>query len=233
MRIGLLQCDHVMPELKDQFGDYSDFFIQLFQKNSFDLTVDIFDVQHGHYPKDNDIYDGFISTGSGSSVYDPEPWIQKFKTYVQQLYQQQKKFIGICFGHQMIAEALGGKCSKTDRGWGVGVKEVLIHEKQQWMEPGLNRYRLLVSHQDQITKLPRDARVIGGNRHCPYSMIAVGEHFLGIQAHPEFIPAYADKLMQMRMDRIGLTVIRAAEKTLHQETDESALARWMVTFWET
>jgi GMP synthase-like glutamine amidotransferase len=232
MRIGLLQCDHVIPELKPRFGDYYDFFSRLFKNYSSKIVLDIFDIQHGIFPKNHDAYAGFISTGSGSSVYDNKPWIKNFKAYVQKLDQQKIKFIGICFGHQMIAEALGGKCNKTNKGWGIGVKEVVIHQKQKWMKPELDSYRLLFSHQDQITQLPKDGMVIGGNDHCPYSMITVGDHFLGIQAHPEFTPAYTDRLMQIRIDRIGLDTIQEAEKTLRHETDESIITSWMINFLE-
>lgn len=232
MRIALLQCDHVSPELKSRFGDYSDFFIRLFQNQAIAVTLDVFDVQQGEFPENMDDYAGFLSTGSRCSVYDDEPWIKAFQAYVRKLYQQERKFIGICFGHQMMAEALGGKCRRTPNGWGIGVKEVAIQTQPTWMKPRLDQYRLIVSHQDQIVRLPPDTTVIGSNSHCPFSMIAVGNHFLGIQAHPEFTADYAKALMQVRLDRIGLDVVAAAEKTLHQKTDESIIAGWMITFWE-
>lgn len=231
MKIGLLQCDHVEPDLQSRFGDYNDFFVRLFQPWD-DVVFTVFDVPQGEYPDSISEYDGYISTGSRCSVYDDESWIRRFKQFVQELYHQRQKFVGICFGHQMIAEALGGRCGKADTGWGIGVKKVAIRDQQKWMKPEQDSYRLLVSHQDQILQLPPDATVIGENSHCPYSMITVADHFLGIQAHPEFTPGYARELMRMRNDRIGPEVVSAAAKTLDQQTDESVIAGWTISFWE-
>ena len=231
MKIGLLQCDHVMPENRAAFGDYSDFFGTLFHQYAPEIVFRLFDVQQDEYPKDPSQYSGFIGTGSSCSVWEDIPWINQFKRFIRDLYHNGNKFIGICFGHQMIAEALGGGCEKSDRGWGVGVKEVTIYQKKDWMNPEQKSCRLIVSHQDQISKLPEDAEVLGGNEHCPHSMIAVGSHFLGIQAHPEFTPAYSRRLMQSRIDRIGMKAVQEAGKTLEDKTDEGVVTQWMANFF--
>ena len=231
MKIGLLQCDHVMPENRAEFGDYSDFFGNLFHKYAPEIVFDIFDVHKDGYPENPDQYSGFIGTGSSCSVREDAPWIKQFKRFVRDLYHNGNKFIGICFGHQMIAEALGGKCEKSDRGWGVGVKKVNIYQKKEWMNPEQASYRLIVSHQDQISKPPENSEVLGGNEHCPLSMITVGSHFLGIQAHPEFTPPYSRRLMQSRIDRIGKKTVQEAEKTLQDRTDEAVVTQWMANFF--
>ncbi len=231
MKIGLLQCDHVSPENRAAFGDYSDFFETLFRQYAPEIIFELFDVQQNEYPEKPDQYAGFIGTGSSRSVWENEDWINRFKKFVRDLYHNGNKFIGICFGHQMIAEALGGKCEKSDRGWGVGVKKVVICREKNWMKPKQDSYHLIVSHQDQVIKLPEKAEVLGGNEHCPHSMITVGSHFLGIQAHPEFTPAYSRKLMQSRISRIGLKTVQGAEKTLQGRTDEGLVTQWMANFF--
>jgi len=231
VKIGLLQCDHVMPENRAEFGDYSDFFDTLFQQHAPEIVLEPFDVQNNEYPEEPNQYAGFIGTGSSASVWENIPWINRFKRFLRDLYHNGNKFIGICFGHQMIAESLGGRCEKSDRGWGIGVKAVKIYQKKDWMKPKQNSYRLIVSHQDQISKLPENSEVLGGNEHCPLSMITVGNHFLGIQAHPEFTPAYSRRLMQSRIDRIGLKAVQEAEKILQDKTDEAVVAQWMANFF--
>jgi GMP synthase (glutamine-hydrolysing) len=231
VKIGLLQCDHVAPENRSEFGDYSDFFSTLFHPYSPNIILEIFDVQKDEYPHNPDQYTGFVCTGSSHSVWEDLPWINHLKQFVRDLYHNGNKFIGICFGHQMIAEALGGKCEKSERGWGVGVKEVAIYKTQDWMKPKLDSYQLIVSHQDQISKLPENGEVLGGNEHCPCSLISVGRHFLGIQAHPEFIPAYSRRLMQSRINRIGPKTVQEAEKTLQDRTDEKVVTHWMTNFF--
>lgn len=234
MKIGLLQCDHVDKELRTKFGDHSDFFCNLFEKYAPEVSMDIFDIQKDEYPDWKNNYHGFIGTGSRFSVYDDIPWIGKFKDYIIELYDNKIKFIGICFGHQMIAETLGGKCLQSERGWGLGVKTAAINKKQHWMSPGmspeLDNFRLILTHKDQIETLPPESTVIGGNDHCPYSMITVGNHFLGIQGHPEFTAPFVKELMQSRLELIGHQVVEEAEKTLDQKTDEAIVVQWMVNF---
>jgi len=230
VKIALLQCDHVVKELQPAHGDIPDLFKNLFNKVAPEVSLDVFNVTLGEYPDLKNQFDGFITSGSRYSVYDKEPWIFRFKEFVRELHDRGRKFVGICFGHQMIAEALGGKCEKSDRGWGVGIKEVLIHKKLSWMQPEIDSYRMIVNHADQVTALPENAEVLGGNSHCPCSIYTVGENFLGIQAHPEFTPAFEKDIMEIRRDRIGQSVIDAATPTLKEKTDEAVVTRWIVNF---
>jgi GMP synthase-like glutamine amidotransferase len=231
VKIGLLQCDHVSPELAPIFGDQPFFFQNLFAKHAPEITLDVFDIQSEEYPSDPCRYDGFIGTGAKYSVLEDLSWIKRFKEYVYFLFQEKIKFIGICFGHQMIAQSLGGKCDVSERGWGIGVRKIKIHQQKSWMQPQADAISLLYSHMDQIITLPPEFEVLAGNDHCPYAIITVGDHFMGIQAHPEFTPAYLDLLMQSRIDRIGAENVRAAKKTLSEKTDENIVAKWIANFF--
>jgi GMP synthase-like glutamine amidotransferase len=234
VKIGLLKCDHVDTELLTKFGDHSDFFRNLFQKYTPEVSLDIFEVQKGEYPENTSDFHGFICTGSRFSVYDDVPWIHRLKGFIKELYDNHIKLVGICFGHQMIAEALGGKCSLSDNGWGLGVTKAVIYKKKHWMSTGMSQeldsFRLLLSHRDQIEALPPGGSVLAGNDHCPYSMITVGDHFLGIQGHPEFTHPFLKDLMQSRLDIMGEEAVSKASKTLNQKTDEAIIARWIVNF---
>jgi GMP synthase-like glutamine amidotransferase len=230
VKIALLQCDHVVKELQPAHGDIPDLFKNLFDRVVPEVSLDVFNVTVGEYPDSVNDYDGFISSGSRYSVYDQEPWILRFKDFVRELYGHGRKFVGICFGHQMIAEALGGKCEKSGQGWGVGIKEVVIYIKMAWMHPAQDSYRMIVSHADQITALPENSEVLGGNSHCPCSIYTVGDNFLGIQAHPEFTPAFEKDILEIRKDRIGQQAIDAAIPTLKEKTDEAVVTLWIVNF---
>ncbi|NOY67893.1 MAG: GMP synthase [Deltaproteobacteria bacterium] len=239
MKIGLLQCDHVADELAELHGDVPDLFLNLFRRAAkdlpFDVSIDIFNVMNGEYPDlsvpHGNGYDGFIGSGSRFSVYDQIDWILAFKKFVKKLFAAEKKFVGICFGHQMIAEALGGACGNSARGWGLGTREVVIRRPMPWMKPALNAYRLIVSHADQVDTLPPNAEILGGNDHCPCSMYMAGSHFLGIQGHPEFTPAFAEDLMISRLERLGAKVIDDAVPTLKESTDEIVIAKWILNFF--
>jgi GMP synthase (glutamine-hydrolysing) len=230
VRIGLLKCDRVDRDLRMEFGDHSDFFLDLFQIYTPPVLLEVFDAQKEKYPENISDYRGYICTGSRFSVYDDEPWIIRLQAFIRKLYDNRIKFVGICFGHQMIAEALGGRCSLSDNGWGIGVKTAMVYNHQAWMEPALEKYSLLVSHRDQIEVLPPEGRIIAGNDHCPHSMITVGRHFLGIQGHPEFTRPFLRKLMQSRLDLMGREAVAGATKTLDQKTDEAIVAQWIIHF---
>jgi GMP synthase-like glutamine amidotransferase len=231
MKIGLLKCDTVREELLHIAGDCSDFFVTLFSQCAPDLSLKVYDVQLGIYPDAIEECDGYITTGSANSVYDDEPWIHRFRDYVRELHERRTKLVGICFGHQMIAEALDGKCEMAPNGWGVGIKTVRIISKKPWMKPELDSYNLIVSHLDQVSCLPSGAEILGTNEHCPNAMYAVGDHFLGIQGHPEFTTPYADALVLSRIEKIGQPAVDEARESLSNEVHADILTTWIETFF--
>ncbi len=231
MKIGLLKCDTVKEELRRIYGDCSDAFIDLFSQYAPEVSLEIYDVQNGHYPASLDECRGYMTTGSASSVYEKEPWIRRLNEFVGKLYKNKVAFVGICFGHQMIAEAIGGKCTRAENGWGVGIKNVRIISKKPWMQPELDSYNLIVSHRDQVCELPGGSEVLGTNEHCPTSMFMVDEHFLGIQGHPEFTAPYAEALLLSRVEKIGRSMVEEARKTLQEKADSEIITRWIVNFF--
>jgi len=233
LKIGLLKCDTVKRELIHISGDCSDFFVDLFARHAPDISLKIYDVKKQQYPASLDECDGYITTGSASSVYDDEAWIHRLREFVKELYDDDKKFVGICFGHQMIAEALSGKCLESEQGWGVGVKQVKIISRKAWMDPPLDEYRLIVSHLDQVCRLPEGSEVLGTNEYCPNAMFMVGEHFLGIQGHPEFTAPYADALILSRIEKIGRSTVDEARESLKEETQHEIITHWIENFFRT
>lgn len=232
MIIGLLQCDHVSEQFQHIIPDYPQAFQDLFAKHAPDIHLRVYDVCHGELPQSVDECQGYLTTGSRHSVYDNVDWIHQLAEFVRQIHAHNAKFVGICFGHQMIAFALGGKVAKSDHGWGIGTKPVTLQETPAWMTPNQSEYRLLLSHQDQVLDIPNGGRVLGGNEHCPISMLGVGSHMLGIQAHPEFTTEYAQALMQSRVERIGAKTVEDAQQTLSDKTDEAAVVQWIDAFFK-
>lgn len=231
MQIGLLQCDHVAEQFQHIIQDYPQAFQELFARHAPHVQLRVYDVCHGELPQRVDECAGYITTGSRFSVYDDVDWIHQLADFVRHVHESRQKFVGICFGHQMIAHALGGKVAQAQQGWGIGAKTVTLHQQRPWMQPEQTHYQLLLSHQDQVLALPEGAQVLGGNDHCPVSMLAVGDHMLGIQAHPEFSADYARELMESRRERIGSEAIDRAQATLLSPTDSAVIVRWIEAFF--
>lgn len=230
MQIGLLLCDHVDERFQHILTDYPDAFQGMFDAHAPGITLKTYDVCHGEWPEAPDECDGYIISGSRYSVYDEIDWIQELAAFVRRVHDDQRKMVGICFGHQMIAQALGGKVEKAATGWGVGIKAVDLQSAKPWMQPGAKSYHLLLSHQDQVLVPPDGAEILGGNAHCPVSMFAVGQHLLGIQAHPEFSVAYAQALLDERIERVGAETAQAAQASFSTPTDSAIIARWIAAF---
>ena len=148
-------------------------------------------------------------------------WIKNLLTLVSSLYTPGQCVVGYCFGHQLIGKALGGQVRKSEKGWCVGV--------QSFDPIGFN---LLMMCQDQIEVLPADTEVIGGNNMCANGIIVVNDHFLGIQAHPEFSNEYDRLLMEKRINRMGKTTVEEGIKSLEMTVHKAEIRQYILEFIE-
>jgi GMP synthase-like glutamine amidotransferase len=232
MHIGLLECDHVAERFRWIAGDYREMFAALISHYAPQLSFRCFDVCHGELPASLDACEAYLCTGSRSSVYDDAGWIQALKDFVRRAHGVGKPFVGICFGHQMLAEALGGKTERAVHGWGVGVHCLEVVQTETWMQPKQASCKLQFMHQDQVERLPEHSVLLARSDHCPVAMFRLGRTMLGIQAHPEFTAAYGEALLIDRSERIGAERVAAARASLSQATDEGVMARWIAQFLE-
>lgn len=146
MKIGLLQCGHGDEKFRDIVdGEGNVLFTRLFAKYAPEIELVVYDACHSQLPQEVDECAGYIISGSPYSVYDDIEWIRELEAFVQQLHEYRHKMVGICFGHQMIGHALGGKVVKSERGWGIGSKPVEISQKKSWMIPDVSSYKLFLN----------------------------------------------------------------------------------------
>ncbi|OGA95695.1 MAG: amidotransferase [Betaproteobacteria bacterium RIFCSPLOWO2_12_FULL_66_14] len=232
MNVGLLECDHVDERFRHLAGGYREMFEALLRPHLPDLQFSYFDVCHGELPPAIDACDAYICTGSRASVYDQLEWIEQLKTFVRRLGEARQPYVGICFGHQVLAEALGGKVARSGKGWGIGVHDMTVVKREAWMAPPLELCRIQYMHADQVVELPPQAVLLGNGEHCEVAMFRVGETLLGIEGHPEFPAAYSEALIRDRSERIGAEPSRVALASVHRPTDQAVLAQWMVAFLE-
>lgn len=232
LRIGLLEADHVAERYRAIDGDYADMFAAMVARADPSVELVVYDARHGELPARPDECEGWLCTGSSASVYDDEPWIEALAGFLRAVHEVRWPFVGICFGHQLVAHALGGRTERATVGWGAGALPMDVTGAEAWMgrEQGLATATLLYSHQDQVTALPPGGRVLATAAHCPVAMLAVDDHIVGIQAHPEFTADYMRALLVDRVDRIGEAGTAAALASLEQPTDEGAVAGWLLAF---
>lgn len=230
MRIGILRTDTVRPELVEEFGEYPDMFRQLLSDVDPDLHFRVYDVESGEYPEDIDEVDAFLMTGSKSSVYEDKEWIHRLSEFVRELHERRKTLVGICFGHQMVAHALGGRTEKSDKGWGVGAHEALFHRLPEWHDGEDPEFVLLVSHQDQVVETAPGTEVLAGSDFCKNAVCQVGDHILTLQGHPEFVKGYSHNLLNIRREMIGEDNYHSGMDSLQRDLDRERVADWIVSF---
>lgn len=234
MRIGILQADSVLKQFQSAHGNYPGMIADVLGRGAAELGIEIsfetFDVEHGEYPADIAECEGYVITGSRMSVYDDEPWIHDLTDYVRELHAAAARVIGICFGHQLIAHALGGRTESAAVGWGVGIHTSQIVDSAWFMDADTDAYSVLVSHKDQVSQLPADATLLATSEFCPNSMFCLGSNMLALQGHPEFDRPYSLDLMNMREQILGKDTYQAGVASLEKTLDRDQVARWIVRF---
>ena len=230
LRIALLLCGHIHADLVPEHGDYPEVFAELLGPLGVEITT--IDVSAEPLPTDLTAFDGWLVSGSACSAYDPLPWIPPTRALLRRLVEEERPLVAVCFGHQLLAQALGSTVEKADAGWGAGAHSYeIVGPARPWMEPAPSGpVRLIASHQDQVVALPEGAELVARTDHCPIAAYTVGRTALAIQPHPEFTAAVSRGLVERRREAIGPATADAALASLDEPLDRELVARWMVGF---
>ena len=227
IRIAILETGRPPRALIDRFGDYPAMFRALLGEG-FEATT--FDVQEGELPEDPAAFDGVIVTGSAAGAYDDLPWIAPLEAWLRAA-RGRTRLVGICFGHQIMAQAFGGRVEKSERGWGVGLHRYAVCGAEPWMQPPAEAISIPVSHQDQVTAIAPDARVVAACDFTPFGGLAYGADAISFQCHPEFAPPYAAALVEGRRGhRIDAAHADAATTSLNAPDDRALMGEWIRRF---
>lgn len=224
MKIGILETGGPPGGLADRFGDYPDMVRKLLGDGDAFTT---YDVARDALPTTPEVQDAYVITGSPAGVYDDMSWITRLVEWLREA-KGRTKLVGICFGHQVMAEAFGGTVAKSDRGWGVGLHRYDVQERASWMDDAAS-FAIPVSHQDQIVEPPPRIRLLAGSAFCRFGLIAYEDQpAISLQCHPEFDPAFAKALIEARRDRLPDPDVAIA--SLDQPNDRERLGRWIGRF---
>lgn len=192
MKVGILAAGNNEGELLERFGSFAQMTQEMLAGAGFSFQC--WDVCLGEFPDSHRDCDSWIITGSPASVYDSLVWIGPLEQLIRDIGQARQGLVGICFGHQIIAQALGGSVKKAKAGWGLGVDQYLPTEKGVVML-GADSHYLHVIHQDQVVTLPEGAEPLAGSAFCPNGVLRYGSHIFTVQAHPEFSSEYMQALL--------------------------------------
>ena len=224
-RIAILQTGAPPSARAAAHGDYPAMFRDLLG-DSFDFET--FDVQAGEWP-DAGAFDAAIITGSAAGVYETDAWISDLLDWIRAA-KGRTKLVGVCFGHQAMAQALGGRVEKSERGWGVGLHRYQVASPEPWISPAAATVAIPASHQDQVVEKPADARVLLRSDFTPFAGLAWGEDAISMQPHPEFTPAFATELTAGRHDRIDPALVARAVDSLKAADDRGVVGAWIRGF---
>lgn len=230
--LGIIKADDVDVELRSQFGDTQGMFQRLFESACSDqLALRSYDARELCYPDNLDECDGYLITGSRFCAFSDTPWIHQLIEFVRVLDRARKKLIGICFGHQCIALALGGSVVNAPQGWGMGVHEYQLLLSDVLSEVSKPTIRLRCSHEDQVERLPTRAKRLLSSEFCKNAGMVVESHFVSFQAHPEFCEDFTRHLILNREQDLGSN-FEPALASLDDEVDSIGVARSLVQFLE-
>ncbi len=224
MTIGILETGRPPVALRAQWGTYDDMIRTMLGRGR---QYRSYDVQAGELPADPAECSAYVITGSPAGVYDDLPWIPPFLDVLRKI-RGQAKLVGICFGHQAMAQAFGGEVVKSPKGWGVGMHRYEIVEPPPGMREPL-AFAIPAFHQDQVVTLPPGARVLAASAFTPFASIGYDDDTVSVQGHPEFSPAFSAALIEARRDVYG-PLAGPALLSLLQPEDGGRAADWLRRF---
>ncbi|TVQ96028.1 MAG: M20/M25/M40 family metallo-hydrolase [Spirochaetaceae bacterium] len=234
MKIAVLECEYIAESETPSAGEYTRLFAELLalHPDAASIQLTAFDVHQGRFPASVHDWDGYLISGSYAGVYDDLPWICRLATFLREAHENAIPLVGICFGHQILAHALGGAAQKADVGWGLGVLETPISRRYPWMgnddSPAI---RLIYMHQDQVTTLPDSATPFARTEICPYAAFTIDRTVLAIQGHPEFTAQLTEHLIREMPEKFPPLRAETAVASLAQEADRTRVAGWIARFF--
>ena len=235
MKIGILETGLINEKLVDKYAPYPVMFATWLDRAKQDLQYQAFSVIRGEMPTSIHECDGWLITASRHGVYENLDWMIVLQDFIRELERASVPLVGICFGHQIIAQALNGEVVKSDRGWGVGLHNYRIDEAQEWMGGDSDPVGIYAFHQDQIVEKPPGAKVFSSSDFCPYAGLSYGNSIITLQGHPEFEEDYERVLLEL----YGGNIVPAsvASKALAdmqapgRKADTQLVAEWIARFF--
>jgi GMP synthase-like glutamine amidotransferase len=232
MRLTIIQTGDVPAALKPRFGHYPDMFRRMFDEADTALDYDTVPIFDGAPFPDAGALDAVLITGSAAGVYDDHhAWMEPLRQFIRGAYAQKTPMIGICFGHQIMADALGGDVRKSDKGWGLGRHTYGVTQRPASFGPAPDALAIACSHQDQVLVPPADAEVFLASDFTPNAgLVYRNGAAISLQPHPEFEDDYTLALAELRRGRAPDAVIDTAVASLSTASHSRDVAGYLGAF---
>jgi GMP synthase-like glutamine amidotransferase len=233
LRIAVLLTNDDTSAFAARFPNDGQKVVQLLQPLRPAWTFEVVPVKDGILPRGPDAFDGYVITGSPASVNDDSlPWVGQLLCFIRELKAAHQPLIGLCFGHQAVARALGGQVARHAAGWGLGTAATHWQRTRPWMQPARNTTTLMAAHNEQVTRMPEGAECLGGSDFCPIGSMQIGQHIWTTQYHPEMPLVFMQALLGYLADKLDAATLDRADDSLAQATDVPLFGQWMVQFLE-
>ena len=231
MKLTILQTGDVPAPLRDRFGPYPPMFQRMFASAGHDFTYETIPVHEGAgFPAPSGL-EAILITGSAAGVYDDYFWLDPLRTFIREAHAAEVPMLGICFGHQIMADALGGDVRKSEKGWGLGRHSYAVKSRPAFLATDLPALSIACSHQDQVIVPPPGAEVFLGSDFTPNAgLVYAGGRALSLQPHPEFDDDYSLALAELRRGKAPDAVVDAAVASLATASHSAEMAGWLGNF---
>ena len=197
-----------------------------------DWHCEVWSAREGQFPADPSVYQGWVLTGSVASVNDGQTWMLQLAELVRWLHRRRVPLVGLCFGHQMVAHALGGVVGPSAKGWRIGTARTRYSQTLAFMQPPQAQLNLFAAHEEQVLQPPPGARVIGGDDFAPAAALAVGDHIFTSQYHPELSRDFMRALLDEHASSWSSDLVAKAREQVEETVDAELFMRWLVQFLE-
>ncbi|MEM7209643.1 MAG: hypothetical protein AAF434_17625 [Pseudomonadota bacterium] len=232
MKIAILD---VVPEVywrEDKGRNDGVKFESLLREQLPDADLHVFSVTCNEWPDSPEKYDGYLLSGSPCSASNHYTWTSRLAALVGQIIDRKQRLIGVCFGHQFIAQQLGGGVERLETGWMIGLRDLHVRNHQPWMTPAESHTKLHYFNQDHVCRLPENATALGSETDCPFAAYAVSNHIFCLQAHPEQKRDSMQNFIGVSRGAIHNDVLdKALESMQNADPDAALWGQWMSQFY--
>ena len=232
-RIAILLTNNDTSEFAQHFPNDGDKVVQLLQTVRPEWQLNVLPVMKGVFPSSVIEFDAYIITGSPASVNDDRlPWVGPLLDFIRAVHAARQPLIGLCFGHQAVARALGGQVARNAVGWGLGTATTHWQTARPWMQPAQSTTTLMAAHNEQVTRMPEGAECLGGSDFCPIGSMQIGQHIWTTQYHPEMPLVFMQALLGYLADKLDADTMARAHASLTNDADVPLFGQWMAQFIE-